>query len=143
LERIKEQTDKKLKKYEKIKSEQNNEKLEQCTFKPDISKTSIKDIYHRNSKYKLTKVNVKTEKDIKNLSYVDFYQYKKNKEKKEKLGKEKNKEKGKSLNLKSNQNKLTEIKTDKKIRNYKDKNFMEFHQLIIQKSLKELNDTKK
>ena len=143
LERIKEQNDKKLKKYEKIKSEQNNEKLEQCTFKPDISKTSIKDIYHRNSKYKLTKVNVKTENDIKNLSYVDFYQYKKNKEKMKKLGKEKNNEKGKSLNLKSNQKKLTEIKTDKKIRNYKDKNFMEFHQLIIQKSLKELNDTKK
>ena len=59
----------------------NNEKLEQCTFKPDISKTSIKDIYHRNSKYKLTKINIKTENDIKNLSYVDFYQYKKNKEK--------------------------------------------------------------
>ena len=60
-----------------------------------------------------------------------------------KLGKEKNTEKGKSLNLKHNQKKLTEIKTDKKIRSYKDKNFMEFHQLIIQKSLKELNDTKK
>ena len=143
LERIKEQTDKKLKKYEKIKTEQNNEKLIQCTFKPDISKTPIKNIYHRNSKYKFNMVNNKTEIDNKNLSYVDFYQYKKNKEKMKKSGKEKNKEKGKSLNLKHNQKKLTEIKTDKKIRSYKDKNFIEFHQLIIQKSLKELNDTKK
>ena len=143
LERIKEQTDKKLKKYEQIKTEQNKEKLEQCTFKPDISKSSNKNINHGNSKYKLNKSKIKTEIDNKNSSYVEFYQYKKNKEKKSKMRKEKKEENIKSIILNNNSKKLKEIKSDKKIRNFHDKKFLEFHQLIVQKSLKELKDTKK
>jgi len=59
------------------------------------------------------------------------------------MRKEKKEENIKSIILNNNSKKLKEIKSDKKIRNFHDKKFLEFHQLIVQKSLKELKDTKK
>ena len=46
----------------------------------------------------------------------------------------------KSLTLKENPKKLTKTKSDKK-KNLNKNKFLEFHQLIIKKSLKELNDS--
>ena len=135
LERIKEQNNKKLKKYEKIKKEQNKEKLEQCTFKPDISKTSHKNIL-RNKNFNLNKNRFKQNETEKNLSYLDFYQYKQNREKRLCSKKGKN-ERSKKLSSKQIPKELKRTKSDKKKRNINNKNFLEFHKLIIQKSLKE------
>ena len=79
LKRIKEQNEKKKKKYEQLKIESDNEKLEECTFKPDMSKTFNKKLSY-NRKYKTTNNNShKKDKDNKSFTYVEFYQYKKNK----------------------------------------------------------------
>lgn len=129
LKRIKEQNNKKLKKYEKIKKEQNNEKLEQCTFKPNISKTSLKNILS-NKKFNFNK-NTQTE-----TSYLDFYQYKKNQKKRLNSKKGKSQKNNKQFLIQIPKN-LNRTKSDKKKRNSNNKNFLEFHQLIIQKSLNE------
>ena len=80
LKRIKEQNEKKIKKYEKIKIENDNEKLEECTFKPDMSKTFNKNLSF-NKTYKKSNTNNINDKnkDNKSFTYVDFYQHKKNK----------------------------------------------------------------
>ena len=135
LERIKEQRKKQINKYKKIKEEENNELLFQCTFKPDISKTTnSNNIYQGRKKLKLTKVNINTENDSKNSSYVDFYQYKMNQKRRNKTEKEKIKKNERLLNIKQSPKKIKEIKSDKKVRNINNKQFLEFHQLIIQKS---------
>ena len=143
MKRIKEQTNKNNKKYEKIKEEQNKEILDQCTFKPIINKTSSK--AYLNKMIKLNKGNkVKynlTETNNKNLSYIDFYRYKKNLEKKRNNKKGKSQNINKSLTLKEIPKKLKKIKSDKK-KNLNKNKFLEFHQLIIEKSLTELNDSK-
>ena len=54
--------------------------------------------------------------------------------------KQNNKREKSQITLKGNQKKLKKTKSDKK-KNLNNK-FLEFHQLIIQKSLKELNDSK-
>ena len=132
MKRIKDKMNKNNKKYEKIKEEQNKEILDQCTFKPNINRTSSKAHYNRNNKIKYNL----TETNNKNLTYIDFYQYKKNMAKK----RGKNQIINKSLTLKENPKKLTKTKSDKK-KNLNKNKFLEFHQLIIQKSLKELNDS--
>ena len=143
MKRIKDQTNKNNKKYEKIKAEQNKEILNQCTFKPIINKTSSKAYLNKiikinknnNDKYNLTETNNK------NLSYIDFYRYKKNIEKKRNNNKGKSPNINKSITLKEIPKKLKKTKSDKK-KNLNKNKFLEFHQLIIQKSLKELNDSK-
>ena len=102
MKRIKDKMNNNSKKYQKIKEEQNKEILDQCTFKPIINKT--KAYLNKNNKIK----HYLTETDNKNMTYIDFYTYKKNMERKQNNKREKS----------------------------------EFHQLIIQKSLKELNDSK-
>ena len=137
LERIKDQTDKKLKKYERIKTEQSNEELEQCTFKPDINKTINKNKKQRNYKSKLIGELIRKDNENKNLTYLEFYQYKIHREK---INKEKNeKEIKKSLTLNKFPKRLNEKKSEKKVKNSNNKKFLQFHQLIIQKSLKEIN----
>ena len=144
MKRIKEQTNKNNKKYEKIKEEQNKEILDQCTFKPIINKTSSKAYLNKiiklNKDNKTKKYNL-TETDNKNLSYIDFYRYKKNLEKKRNNKKGKSQNINKSLTLKEIPKKLKTTKSDKK-KNLNKNKFLEFHQLIIQKSLTELNDSK-
>ena len=100
LKRIKEQNEKKIKKYEKLKTESDNEKLEGCTFKPDMSKTFNKSLSY-NKKIKKEN-NIKYDKNINNINkdnktftYVDFYQYKKNIENNKKKN---NNEKVKDIN---------------------------------------------
>ena len=137
LERIKDQTDKKLKKYERIKTEQSNEELEECTFKPDINKTINKNKKQRNYKSKLIGELIRKDNENKNLTYLEFYQYKIHMEK---INKEKNeKEIKKSLTLNKFPKRLNEKKSEKKVKNSNNKKFLQFHQLIIQKSLKEIN----
>ena len=142
MERIKEQTNKKLKKYQRIKTEQNNEELEQCTFKPDIHKSMIKSIKQGKYNSKLDGEIIKKENDNKNFSYLEFYQYKMNRERTNKEGNEKEKEIKKSLTLNKIPKRLKEMKSEKKIKNSNNKKFLQFHQLIIQKSLKEINGAK-
>ena len=142
MKRIKEQRNKNDKKYEKIKEEKNKEILEQCTFKPIINKTSNKTYLNKMIKsYKDNKTKYYlTETDNKNLSYMDFYQYKKNLKKNRNNKNDKSQNYNKSLTLKENPKKLKMPKSDKKKKVNKN-SFLEFHQLIIQKSLKELNDS--
>ena len=142
LERIKEQTNKKLKKYQRIKTEQNNEELEQCTFKPDIHRSMIKSIKQGKYNSKLDGEIIKKENDNKNFSYLEFYQYKMNRERTNKEGNEKEKEIKKSLTLNKIPKRLKEMKSEKKVKNSNNKKFLQFHQLIIQKSLKEINGAK-
>ena len=143
MKRIKEQRNKNDKKYEKIKEEKNKEILEQCTFKPIINKTSNKTYLNKMIKsYKDNKTKYYlTETDNKNLSYMDFYQYKKNLKKNRNNKNDKSQNYNKSLTLKENPKKLKKTKSGKK-KNLNKNKFLEFHQLIIQKSLKELNDSK-
>ena len=129
MKRIKDKMNNNSKKYQKIKEEQNKEILDQCTFKPIINKT--KAYLNKNNKIK----HYLTETDNKNMTYIDFYTYKKNMEKKQNNKREKS-----QITLKENPKKLKKTKSDKK-KNLNNK-FLEFHQLIIQKSLKELNDSK-
>jgi hypothetical protein len=145
FKRIKEQNEKKNKKYEKLKTEYENEKLEGCTFKPDMSKT-----YHKNLSYiKLKNENKiknnkkeesnKDNKDNKNFTYVDFYQYKKKKE---------NKSRNKNKDNKDNKDKdidkekigsLTPIIIPKKLknettvnkRNNNNNSFLVMHKLLL------------
>ena len=139
LARINEHRDKKIKEYERIKTEQNKEKLEQCTFKPDLSKSFHKNNNQKRKKFKpINDKYIQTEIDNKNSSYLEFYQYKKNKEKILNIKKERSNKKGESLSLNIIPKNLKKTKSDKKI---KDSKFLEFHQLIIQKSLKELNES--
>ena len=72
------------------------------------------------------------------ISNLKFYQYKKNKEKILNIKKERSNKKGESLSLYIIPKNLKKTKSDKKI---KDSKFLEFHKLIIQKSLKELNES--
>ena len=90
FKRIKEQNDKKIKKIEKLKTEYDNEKLEGCTFKPDMNKSYYKSLsYIKNYKNEINRI--KNESNNEKLhTYVDFYQYKKNSENK----KNKNKDMG-------------------------------------------------
>ena len=132
--------EKKLKKYEQIKTEQNIEKLKECTFKPDMSKT-----INRNLSYNKKHITTNNDNDNnKSFNYVDFYQYKKSKENKKENKIKKSNEK--NILIKKNVNnkklKLKEIKNDTDIKTSNNKKFLEFHSLIIQKSLKELNNSK-
>ena len=82
FKRIKEQSEKKIKKYEKLKTEYDNEKLVGCTFKPDMSKTHNKNLSYiiKFNKDGNNKINIRNkssnEKDNKSFTYVDFYRFK-------------------------------------------------------------------
>ena len=83
FKRIKEQSEKKIKKQEILKTEYDNEKLIGCTFKPDMSKTSHKNLSYTKKckKENMNNNNNKNsinENNNKNFTYIDFYQYKKN-----------------------------------------------------------------
>ena len=84
FKRIKEQNDKKTKKFEKLKTEYENQKLEGCTFKPDMNQSYHKSLsYIKKYKNELIKINkIPNNEQEPRKTYVDFYQFKKNIQKK-------------------------------------------------------------
>ena len=84
FKRIKEQNDKKTKKFEKLKTEYENQKLEGCTFKPDMNQSYHKSLsYIKKYKNELIKINkIPNNEQEPKKTYVDFYQFKKNIQKK-------------------------------------------------------------
>ena len=136
LKRIKEQSEKKIKKYEKLKNEYENEKLEGCTFKPDISKTHNKSLNYvtkynkdRNNKNNIGN-NSYNEKDNKNFTYMDFYQFKKNnRNKDDKKNKIKDIDRIGSLTPIIISKQLTKNNSSKKLNNNKNKLIM--HKLLL------------
>ena len=102
----------------------------------------IKSIKQGKYNSKLDGEIIKKENDNKNFSYLEFYQYKMNRERTNKEGNEKEKEIKKSLTLNKIPKRLKEMKSEKKVKNSNNKKFLQFHQLIIQKSLKEINGAK-
>ena len=137
LKRIKEQNEKKKKKFEQLKIESDNEKLEECTFKPDMSKTFKKKLSY-NKKHKTNDNSHKKDKDNKSFTYVEFYQYKKNKGN----SNLKNKDKGHTENKNKEIEKigsLTPIVIPKKIKktnsinkNNENDSFSIIHKLILE-----------
>ena len=136
LKRIKEQSEKKIKKYEKLKTEYENEKLEGCTFKPDMSKTQNKSLSYV-KKYNKDGINNNyidnnscNKKDNKNFTYVDFYQFKKNNRNKgDKKNKIKDIERIGSLTPIIISKQLTKDNSSKKLSNNKNKLIM--HKLLL------------
>ena len=139
FKRIKEQSEKKVKKYEKLKTEYDKEKLEGCTFKPDMSKTYYKNLsyidkYNKENTNKKNKRKNKNdnsnEKDNKNFTYVDFYQYKKKAKKNDKKNKSKDIEKIGSLSPIVISKKITKNISSDKLTNDND-NFLIMHKLLL------------
>ena len=137
LKIIKEQNEKKIKKYEKLKTESDNEKMEGCTFKPDMSKTYNKNLSYnkkikKENNIKYDKNNNIVNKDNKTFTYVDFYQYKKNIENNKKKI---NNEKVKDINKIGSLTPIIISKNIKKTNTIKNKNhennsFSIIHKLI-------------